>query len=219
MLKILTIPVTLFFQNARVLWCSETKKAAVVDPGGDIDSILKAVDAERLELEQIWLTHSHLDHCGGVAAMKRCRPCVLCAHGAEAGMRAHVTQMCEMFDVPPGVMENCPEPERYTNNGDVLQLGDCRFEVLFAPGHSPGHVCFYAAEEKTLITGDVLFAGSVGRTDLPGSNGAELKRTLRDVIMVLPDDTKVLAGHGPDTTIGAERAGNPFLKGGNYGWL
>ena len=219
MLKIRKLQVTPFAQNARVLWCSKSKKAVVVDPGGEVESIARVIESQRLLLDQIWLTHSHLDHCGGVAALKRRIPCALCAHAAESGMRTSVGQMCAMFNVPAGLMENCPEPERFLSQGDVLELGEARFQVLFAPGHSPGHLCFYSERDQIVITGDVLFAGSIGRSDLPGSNPADLLRSLKEVVMALPDETRVLSGHGPDTTIGAERGGNPFLKEGGYDWL
>ncbi|NLF25798.1 MAG: MBL fold metallo-hydrolase [Deltaproteobacteria bacterium] len=219
MLEIRKLQVTPFAQNARVLWCSKSKEAVVVDPGGDLDSILRVIESKSLQLNQIWLTHSHLDHCGGVAALKQHIPCVLCAHEAESWMRASVDQRCSELNMPAGLMENCPEPEKFIGQGDILELGDSRFQVLFAPGHSPGHLCFYSERDQIVLTGDLLFAGSIGRSDLKGSNVADLQRSLKEVLMTLPDTTKVLAGHGPDTTIGAERTDNPFLKEGGHGWL
>ena len=128
-------------------------------------------------------------------------------------------QMCEMFEIPPGIMENCPEPDRYVDQGDLIELGALRFEVLYTPGHSPGHVCYYCREEGVLLSGDLLFAGSVGRTDLPGGSATLLQRSLKEKLMILPDTTKVWPGHGPDTTIGVERVSNPFLRGDKYGWI
>lgn len=211
MLKIIKIEVTPFAQNCRVLACSSTKVAAVVDPGGDTERITQVLEAENLELAQIWLTHSHLDHCGGVADLKDQKNVELYAHPNERELRANVVAICQAYGIPSGSMRNCPEPENHLLGGEQLKLGQEVFEVLFTPGHSPGHVCFYHKGSANLIAGDTLFAGSIGRTDLPGGSFHTLITSIKEVIFALPKETAVLPGHGPDTQIGHEKNSNPFL--------
>lgn len=211
MLKIVPIEVTPLGQNARILFSSETHKARVVDPGGDVALILNHLDTLHARCEEIWLTHSHFDHCGGVALLKEATGAVLKAHRIENVMRSHVEQIVELYGLPKDGMRNCPEPDEYIDEGDVLSLDGYTFQVLHTPGHSPGHLCFYQKREGILIAGDTLFNLSIGRTDLPGGDHETLFRSLEEKILVLPDATQVLPGHGPDTTIGFEKKNNPFL--------
>jgi hydroxyacylglutathione hydrolase len=217
MLKIITIPVTPINQNARVLFCSESKNAVVIDPGGDAVAILKVVQKEQLTVNQLWLTHSHFDHCGGVAelmellAEKSSSPVELLGHRFEKEMRSRVTEIVGAFGLAGFGFRNCPEPDKFIEDNDVVSVGSHEFAVLFAPGHSPGHVCFYSKSEKILLAGDTIFQGSIGRTDLPMGNHAQLIKSIHDKLLVLPDDTVVLSGHGEDTTIGKERRTNPYL--------
>ncbi len=211
MLKIRKVEVTPFAQNCRVLACTRTKNAAVVDPGGDTHLITAVLAQEHLELEQIWLTHSHLDHCGGVADLKNKSGAAVYAHPLEKELRANVVAICKAYGIPPGSMQNCPEPDFPLNGGEQVTIGDEVFEVLFTPGHSPGHICFYHRESANLIAGDTLFAGSIGRTDLPGGDFSTLISSIKDVIFALPLETAVLPGHGPDTTVAHEKNTNPFL--------
>jgi glyoxylase-like metal-dependent hydrolase (beta-lactamase superfamily II) len=213
MLHIETITVTPFAQNARILSVAGHEDAVVVDPGGDVPLIEDALRRRKLRCSEIWLTHSHIDHCAGVAALMRSYPATLFGHPDEAAFRTAVIQVCRMYGLPEEGMENCPEPTRMLRGGETLTLHGISFEVLFTPGHSPGHLCFYCAAENLLIGGDLLFQGSVGRTDLPGGNGATLLQSIRSKVLVLPPATKVLAGHGPDTTVGAEARSNPFILG------
>jgi hydroxyacylglutathione hydrolase len=213
MLRIITVEVTPFAQNARILICPATGKSAVVDPGGDVERIVDVLKEQGLSCEQIWLTHSHLDHCGGVADLIAFSGAKLVGHPNEKSMRENVVNICRMYGVPPSTMKNCPEPDVYITGGEDLTLGNEMLNVLFTPGHSPGHVSFYHAPTSTLIAGDTLFAGSIGRTDLPGADHATLISSIKNVLFALPGDTNVLPGHGPDTQIDIERKSNPFLVG------
>lgn len=214
MFEIINLEVTPFSQNARILIAGDKKSAVVIDPGGEPERILKALTSRGATCKEIWLTHAHLDHCGGVAPLIEATGAELLAHAGESQLRSNVEYVCQMYGVPPGLMVNCPEPDRTIDGGDVLELGDDRFEVLFTPGHSPGHVCFYHRESGTLIAGDTVFAGSIGRTDLPGGDHRLLLKSIQSAILSLPDETVIMPGHGPDTTVGEERRTNPFLKGG-----
>lgn len=211
MIKITNVLVTDFAQNCRIIGDVESKSAAVVDPGGDVPKILKALKDGGWECQQIWLTHSHLDHCGGVKELKDLTGAILYAHPIEKEMRAHVTDICAMYGLPVGMMQNCPEPDHYIEGGSELKIGDNFFTALFTPGHSPGHLSLYNASAKVVLGGDALFAGSIGRTDLPGGDHPTLIDAIRRELFTLPEDTVVLSGHGPDTTIGEEKRTNPFF--------
>ena len=211
MLTVKKFTVTLFQQNCRLLICDETREAVLIDPGGDTNVIIPGIEKEKVTLKGIWLTHSHIDHCGGVAAIKRKFPVEVWAHPAEKMFRSHVVEICAMYGVEPGDMDACPEPEHEIIGGETLRFGKQAFTVLFTPGHAPGHVVFYCDAEKLLIAGDTLFAGSIGRTDIPGGDHGVLMESIRQQILTLPPETRVLPGHGPDTTVGIERESNPFL--------
>lgn len=211
MLKIETVPVTEFMQNARVVWDSESKEGIIVDPGGDAERILAVVKREGIQVKAIWLTHSHLDHCAGVGPLLKVLSCPLIAHPGESMMRANVESIASMYGLPLSEWPNCPEPTVAISGGETLSVGTYQASVLFTPGHSPGHVSFYFDKENTILSGDVLFAGSIGRTDLPGGNHRELISSIKERILPLPDETRVLSGHGEDTTVGRERKSNPFL--------
>lgn len=212
MLKIETIPVTPFSQNCRVVWDSENDTAAVIDPGGDVDQIMAVLKQWKVKCSEIWLTHSHLDHCGGVQELKEKTGAQLFGHKLEREMRERLPDIAKMYGLPPGLMQRCPEPDKFIDEGDTLKIGKEQFQIFFTPGHSPGHLVFYNSTNEVLIGGDTLFAGSIGRTDLPGGDYDTLLQSIRRKILVLPDSTQVLSGHGPDTTIGEERATNPFLQ-------
>lgn len=213
MIEIVPVVVTPFAQNCRILGDSESKRAIVIDPGGDVDVISGELASRRWTCEQIWLTHSHLDHCGGVKALKSASGARLYAHPDETMMRSNVRKICSMYGLPPDGFDDCPEPDVSIRGGETLRFAELDFSVHFTPGHSPGHVVFYQKDMKVLLAGDTLFAGSIGRTDLPGGDYDTLMRSLQSVLMVLPDDTQVLSGHGENTTIGVERVSNPFLQG------
>lgn len=183
----------------------------MVDPGGDVSLILELLKKQRLNCSEIWLTHSHFDHCGGVAVLKRATSASLLAHQAERDLRARAAEISAMFGIGDGIFDNCPEPDRYLNGGEELSVGMFKFKVLYTPGHSAGHLCYFCQYSGDVLTGDLLFAGSVGRTDLPGGSQRHLMDSIRHELLVLPQETRVLAGHGPDSTIGEEIRSNPYL--------
>lgn len=210
-LTITTIPVTVFSQNARILACAKTGMAVIVDPGGEPWEILRVLRESKLTCAGIWLTHSHLDHCAGVAPLIDELKVPLFGHAIEAPMRAHVSAIAAMYGLPKDEWPNCPEPSTFISGGELLEVGEAKARVLFTPGHSPGHVSFYFQEDHLVVSGDTLFQGSIGRTDLPGGDHELLLCSIRDKLLVMPDATRVLSGHGPDTTIGIERSMNPYL--------
>lgn len=211
MLTIETIEVTPFPQNCRILWCSETRQGVVVDPGGDAQQIADRIKKLNITCSAIWLTHSHLDHCGGVAPLLEQFNVKLFAHPAEGDFRSSVLTVAQMYGLPLKEWHDCPEPTDLIRGGEELTVGRCKAEVRFTPGHSPGSVSFYFPEERVVVSGDVLFAGSIGRSDLPGGNHAQLIASIKREILSLDDATRVLSGHGEDTTVGQERRHNPFL--------
>lgn len=212
MLKIVCLPVTELQQNCRFIIDTNTKKSILIDPGGDAKKLLNFIEKESLSLVEIWLTHSHFDHCGGVADIKAVFNVPLRGHKIEAEMRAQVENIAQMYGLLNSGFKNCPEPEYFLNDQDQLQLGEHIFLCFFTPGHSPGHICFYNAENSVLIAGDTLFAGSIGRTDLPMGNFETLANSIRTKIYSLPDNTDVLPGHGPNTKVKTEKMTNPFVK-------
>ena len=216
LLEIVTLEVTEFLQNCRIVVPRGENLAAVIDPGGESARVLAELSARGWSCEQIWLTHSHLDHCAGVRELKEVTGAKLFAHPGEKFFRERVEEIALMYGVPAGKMFNCPEPDIELQGGEKLLLAGLEFEVLFTPGHSPGHVCFYERQSASLFDGDVLFAGSIGRTDLPGGETALLMASIREKLFTLPDETRVFSGHGPVTQIGVEKRSNPFLI--NHNW-
>jgi hydroxyacylglutathione hydrolase len=206
-LNIKKIEVTNLVQNCRIL--SVQSECVVVDPGGDVDKILSLISEGSLTCKEIWLTHSHIDHCGGVYELISKTGAKLIAHQAEKKFRERVKEMAVLYGIG-NVSHNCPEPDVFTTDLEKVQIGDYFFKVIHTPGHSEGHVVFYCEQEKILIAGDTLFKGSIGRTDLPGGNYEQLLRSVKKNIYTLPDETKVLSGHGPDTTVGYEKRNNMF---------
>ena len=207
--KALIVPVTPFQQNCTLLWCETTKRAAVIDPGGDLADIERAIAQAGVTVDKIWLTHGHIDHVGGAAELKARRNVPIEGpQRADLFLLEHVVDSARTFGLA-GV--NNVTPDRWLEDGDTVEVGELRFEVRHCPGHSPGSVAFVNAGERLAIVGDVLFAGSIGRTDLPGGDHAQLLRSIADKLMPLDDDVAVISGHGPTTTIGRERESNPFL--------
>lgn len=204
-----TIPVTPFMQNCRIIYCSSTKKAAVVDPGGDVRDILAAVARLNIEVTQIWVTHAHIDHVGGVAELQRALDVpVMGSHRADAPLIDGLAASAAMFGLP---VPEIYQPYRWLEDGDVLSLGDMRFNVRHCPGHAPGHVVFINQAASIMLSGDVLFRESIGRTDLPGGDITQLMTSI-DALWSLGDEMKVLSGHGEPTTLGHERQHNPFIR-------
>lgn len=208
-MQLRVVPVTAFQQNCSVLWCERTRKAAIVDPGGDLDEVLGVVDEEKLELARILLTHAHVDHAGATAELARRRR--LPIEGPHPGDRFWIERLplqAAMFGL--GSSESF-EPTRWLDQGDVVEVGEVRLQVRHCPGHTPGHVIFFHEPGRFAIVGDVLFQGSIGRTDFPGGDHATLIRSIRENLFPLGDDVRFLPGHGPMSTFGAERRSNPFV--------
>ncbi len=212
MIQIETIEVTPIQQNCRVVYDTESKSAVVVDPGGDVDLIVNFLNSQSLKLEAIWLTHSHYDHCGGVATLLKKLPVKLFGHIEGRLFREAVEYSASRFGGRAKDMSNCPEPDVYLNEGDNLQVGGHKFQVFYTPGHAPDHLVFYYQPQNTLIAGDTVFRQSIGRTDLPGGNYQLLIESIRNKILTLPEKTEILPGHGPNTTVGFEKSYNQFLR-------
>jgi len=208
--KGLIIPVTPFQQNCTLLWCDATNRAVVIDPGGDLPDIERAIAQAKVEVEKIWLTHGHVDHVAGAAEVKaRLNVPIEGPHRDDLFLLHHVVESARSFGMQDGANVT---PDRWLEDGDQVDVGELKFDVRHCPGHSPGCVAFLNAAQRLAIVGDVLFAGSVGRTDLPGGDQRQLLRSIRDKLLPLADDVAVISGHGPTTTIGRERATNPFLQ-------
>lgn len=208
--KAVIIPVTPFQQNCTLLWCEATKRAVVVDPGGDLPDIERAIAEAGVSVDRIWLTHGHVDHVGGAAELKaKLAVPIEGPHRDDLFLLEHVVDSARMFGI-----ENVANvaPDRFLDEGDRVEVGELAFDILHCPGHSPGSVVFISEAQRLAIGGDVLFAGSIGRTDLPRGDQRQLLKSIRDKLLPLPDDVTVLCGHGPTTTIGRERATNPFLQ-------
>ena len=209
-LRATIVPVTPFVQNCSVVWCDATGRGAVVDPGGDLDRILKEVQSQGVELEKILLTHAHIDHAGGTAELAR--RLSLPIEGPQEEDRFWIEQLPQqsaMFGVPK---VEAFEPTRWLNQGDSVTVGEVRFDVLHCPGHTPGHVVFHDPQTQIAFVGDVLFAGSIGRTDFPRGDYDTLIRSIRGNLFPLGDDVRFVPGHGPMSTFGEERRSNPFVS-------
>ena len=215
------VTVTAFQQHTRVLGCEETRRAVCVDPGDDTEEIVRAVERHGLELQAIALTHAHMDHVGGVAALKRLRPAArVILHAADEPLYTMLPEQPAWLGIPRAQWaqygfdyEEPPPVERRWEDGETYEVGRLRFRVLHCPGHTPGHVVLFEPKERAVFVGDCLFAGSVGRTDLPGGSSEQLMDSLTNKLLPLGDDVTVYSGHGPLTTIGRERLTNPFLTG------
>jgi hydroxyacylglutathione hydrolase len=204
------IPVTPFEQNCTLLWCETTNQGAIIDPGGDLDRIEGAIAETGVTIGQILLTHGHIDHAGGAAELKeRLGVEIVGPHEADRFLLERLAATGRSY----GIMgARDVVPDRWLEEGDAVTIGELAFEVLHCPGHSPGSVALINAGQRFAIVGDVLFNGSVGRTDLPGGDHAALIASIRQKLLPLGDDIAFLCGHGPGSTFGHERATNPFLR-------
>lgn len=206
------IPVTPFQQNCTLLWCEKTKKAAVVDPGGDLDRIRDAVAQSGVTVEKIILTHGHIDHAGGAAELREVLGIQIEGpHQSDDFLLQRLAEQGKAY----GFEARAVTPDRWLNEGDTVTVGDLNLDVLHCPGHSPGSVVLVSKDQRFALVGDVLFQGSVGRVDLPGGDGKALIRSIKDKLLPLGDDITFICGHGPMSTIGQERQSNPFLQGDN----
>ena len=204
------VPVTPLQQNCTIVWCQKTRKAAIIDPGASVDGLLAAVKQNGLTLEAIWITHGHLDHAGGAAEMQE-------KTGVDI-IGPHVEDQFWIDQIPAnGLMYGIPDarsftPTRWLDDGDLLTLGETTWEVFHCPGHTPGHVIFFNREARFAQVGDVLFQGSVGRTDFPRSDPEALLQSVVTKLWPLGDDVTFIPGHGPHSTFGAERRTNPYVS-------
>ena len=208
--RALVVPVTPLQQNCTIVWCVRTLKAAIIDPGGEIPKLLKILQDKGLTLEKIWITHGHLDHAGGTASLK-----------AITGVPIEGPHLDDQFWIDDigasGARWGMPEaesfvPDRWLADGDTVSLGETVFEVYHCPGHTPGHVIFFHREGRFAQVGDVLFAGSIGRTDFPRGNYADLIASITGKLWPLGNDVTFVPGHNQVSTFGAERRTNPFVS-------
>ncbi len=205
------VPVTPFEQNCTIFWCEATRQAAVIDPGGDIDRIQRALAVEGLTLSKILVTHGHIDHAGGVAALAAVSGVPIEGpHEEDRFWIDGMAQQSKMFGFPN---VEAFTPDRWLQDGDRVQFGEVTLEVLHCPGHTPGHVVFFHRESGLAQVGDVLFQGSIGRTDFPRGDHATLIASIKEKLFALGDDVDFIPGHGPMSTLGEERQYNPFLSG------
>lgn len=211
-LKVLLVPVTPFEQNCSILICEETLKAAIVDPGGDLPRILQALSNAKVTPEKILLTHGHIDHCAGAPALsKELNIPIEGPHEAERFWLEQLPMQSQRFGFPQA---ESFEPNRWLVDGDQVTVGNVHLDVKHCPGHTPGHVVFYSANDGLAVVGDVLFAGSIGRTDFPRGNHADLIRAIKEKLFPLGDDIVFVPGHGPTSTFGQERKTNPYVGDG-----
>lgn len=210
MAEIITIPVGPLEVNCYVIWDEDTGDAVVIDPGGDEEEIRKELREARVEVRYIVNTHGHFDHVGGNAALKAALKAPVAIHREDAPMLAYAHEQAILFGVKTPEQ---PSPDILLEDGAELVAGKVRLKVIHTPGHTRGGVCLYYEREGVLFTGDTLFAGSVGRTDFEGGSFDELMASIRDRILPLGDDVKIMPGHGPASTIGEEKDINPFIAG------
>ena len=210
-MKIITIPVTPFMQNCRIIVCEQTQQAVVVDPGGDAEKINASLKQHNLSLAAIWLTHGHLDHVGAAHNLREQHKVKMIGpHENERFWFDNLPMQATMFGFKP---INSFYPDEWLAHGDSIKVGQLEFKVLHCPGHAPGHVVFYQQAHNTVIVGDVIFKGSIGRTDFPKGDSKQLIDSIVQHIMTLPPNTAILSGHGDNTHVAHEQATNPFVSG------
>ena len=211
MLQYQTIPVTAFQQNCSLVWCDETRQAAIIDPGGDLDLLLDAIAQLKVNLEQIWITHGHLDHAGATADLaERLHLPIIGPHTGDQFWIDGLAVAAASYGFPPA---RPFKPTRWLHDKDTVTLGAYTFQVRHCPGHTPGHVVFFDAADRLAIVGDVLFQGSIGRTDFPRGNHADLLSSIVQRLWPMGDETVFIPGHGPESSFGYERQHNPYVGG------
>ncbi len=216
-----TFVLTAFQQNTRVVACEETRKAICIDPGEESQELVDFINNNELTCQAIALTHGHLDHIGGTAALHKHFPdAEILIHKDEEDLYYALPQQPVMMGIQPHQLSavgfDFEDPPRITRNvahGETLEIGKLKLEVRHCPGHTPGHIVLVEENERAVFTGDCLFSGTIGRTDLPGGDHEQLIDSIKENILSLGDDFTVYCGHGPETSVGREKAGNPFLTG------
>lgn len=205
------VPVTAFEQNCSIIWCDATQHAAVIDPGGDMSRITSVLEERNLRLEKILLTHAHIDHAGATKELASAYNVdIVGPHKEDKFWIDLLPQQSQMFGFPPA---QAFDPDRWLDDGDTVTVGNEILEVLHCPGHTPGHVVFFNRGARLAIVGDVLFQGSIGRTDFPKGDFDTLAQSIRGKLWPLGDDVAFIPGHGPMSDIGHERKTNPFVAG------
>lgn len=198
-----------FGENTYLALCESSRMCVAVDPGAGASEMAREIVADHLELQAVLLTHAHLDHIEGVNDIRAIASDVpIWLHPADLGLYRDVVRQAAMFGLQ---VADQPEPTHEIVPGEAYHFGDCSFQIRFTPGHAPGHVIFISVDDHLALSGDVVFQGSIGRTDLPGGDFQTLMASIREQVLTLPDDTTLFTGHGPPTTVGHERVGNPFL--------
>jgi len=214
MLQYKIIPVTPFEQNCTLFWCDETMQAAVIDPGGDVTRIIQAIEENQLSLQKVLITHAHIDHAGATQAIVN--------HFSVPIEGPHEEDQFWIDQIPEQVLRfgfteaEVFTPDRWLKQGDTVHFGNIELEVYFCPGHTPGHVVFFHRESKLAQVGDVLFCGSIGRTDFPRGDQATLFKSIKENLFPLGDDVRFIPGHGPMGTFGQERKTNPYVGEAAY---
>ncbi len=209
-LQAMIVPVTPFQQNCTILFDGETKKGVVIDPGGDIARIMEAIQSQGVDVQAIWITHGHIDHTAGAQDLKDALQVdIVGPHEDDKFLLDNLVATGLKYGMTEGVRNMVPD--RWLEEGDSVSFGEHVFEVFHCPGHAPGHVVFFNRQARFAIVGDVLFNGSVGRTDLPGGDHSALIHSIKDKLLPLGDDIGFLCGHGPGSKFGDERRNNPFL--------
>jgi len=213
-LRIGIVPVTAFQQNCSLIWCTATMRGALVDPGGDLPKLKQAIAQTGIQVEKLLITHGHMDHCGMAGVLARDLGVPI--EGPHPDDRFWI----EGLDDPAkryGLPGESFEPDRWLADGDTVTVGDLTLDVVHCPGHTPGHVVFVHAPSRVALVGDVLFAGSIGRTDFPRGDHATLIASITQKLWPLGDDISFVPGHGPTSTFGHERRTNPFVSDGKFG--
>jgi hydroxyacylglutathione hydrolase len=207
------LTVSPFQENCYIIGDQESGVGTIIDPGDEASRIAMAVEGTGLDIGSIIVTHAHIDHVGAVAALTDEYACPVLMHAEAEEMLEALPTQAMMMGVRFGKV---PRVDRYLEDDDTVEVGELRLRSLYTPGHAPGHLAFYLDEEGIVLSGDALFAGSVGRVDLPGGSMEVLMQSIEERLLTLPDETVVYPGHGPRTTIGNERTSNPFLRGGMF---
>jgi glyoxylase-like metal-dependent hydrolase (beta-lactamase superfamily II) len=211
MLQYLTVPVTAFQQNCSIVWCDQTRDAALIDPGGNLNLLQAEVKRLGLHLKALWLTHAHIDHAGGTGQLARELGLpIIGPHPGDQYWIDRLADQSRMFGFPPAEPFT---PTRWLADGDTVSLGHSSVHVRHCPGHTPGHVVFHSAEAQRCFVGDVLFAGSIGRTDFPGGDHDTLIASITERLWPMGNDTVFIPGHGPESSFGRERVSNPYVGG------
>ena len=208
-MKAIVVPVTPLQQNCTIAWCEETMKGCAVDPGGDVDRLMQVIEDKGVTLEKIFITHGHLDHASGAADLaERTGATIEGPHKGDLNLISSLKELGSKWGIA-GARNFLPS--RWLEGGDTVQFGHETMSVHFCPGHTPGHIVFYSKTSNVAFVGDVLFQGSIGRTDFPGGDAATLIRSITEELWPLGNDVNFVPGHGPMSTFGHERKTNPFV--------